>query len=1086
MRLHRLQVTAFGPFARTEEVDFDELAAAGLYLVHGATGAGKTSVLDAICFALYAAVPGARAESRRSLHSDHAPAGAVPEVVLELTAAGRRLRITRSPEFERPKLRGSGTTGVQAKVVVEERVGGEWVPRATRNDEAALVIHDVIGMGLEQFAKVVLLPQGDFAAFLRASPEQRREVLERLFDTQRFTDIEQWLADRRRAAVAAVTDARAELAVALVRVQDVLAGLPAAAAFAGEAAEERGRGGEPAARPGQDGFADVPSAAGAGPGDSAARGWPLWSELPSTDLPAAVELVRNRVGDHAGETLAAAELAQGVHEHAASALQDARTLVEHQRTATSARNVLQTLAEHRDSYDEATRQVAAAERAVAVSGHLAALEQAEHDLTEALQAVAARRREVTLPADGRPAPDLTDAGAVRHLLDLVEQRQGPLDELGSCADTVSTQEGEAARHAASAAALDDTLAVTLSRQVEVRAAVEAAELEHAATQGLAAALPGARGTVTSLARAVTLRDEQHRRHELVARLNDELAVSTRVAAEAEGAALSLRLARLQGMAAELAGDLVDGDACPVCGSCEHPSPAVRGTTAVTAEDIETAEVAAAAAMSARSVLESRVASARATDEAQRTELLVLLEGRDPSRLDDELVASRARLGQAQAAASLLPRLGERLQHLRAERDSLADQADSQRQAVATALTRAEAARGQAARAAETLAQGLREHDALCPCSGGRPGGPSTVDATDVPDCGEAPDEAALVGRHRIAVRTHRAATGSLRHLGEALGALGTTTRAADAARERLTAALTQHGFADAAAARAALLPADELQRMTAQLRAIDTQRDQAEALLAQPEVSIAEQQPAPDLEALAQAATAARDEATRARRAQTLAESAEHRLHDLAGEIHAILERIGPAEAEQAVVQELADCVAGTSANNTLRMRLSSYLLAARLEEVARLANERLQVMTEGRYTLVYSDALARRGARSGLGLRVVDAWTGASRETFTLSGGESFMASLALALGLGDAVRAEAGGFDLQTLFVDEGFGTLDDESLDQVMGVLDSLREGGRSVGIVSHVSELRQRIPVQLRVSKSQAGSSIEVVSAVPEVA
>ena len=255
MRLHRLQVTAFGPFARTEEVDFDELAAAGLYLIHGATGAGKTSVLDAICFALYAAVPGARAESRRSLHSDHAPAGAVPEVVLELTAAGRRLRITRSPEFERPKLRGSGTTSVQAKVVLEERVGGEWVPRATRNDEAALVIHDVIGMGLEQFAKVVLLPQGDFAAFLRASPEQRREVLERLFDTQRFTDIEQWLADRRRAAVAAVTDARAELAVALVRVQDVLAGLPATAAFA--AGQEGGRGRSPRTA-GEDASADGP------------------------------------------------------------------------------------------------------------------------------------------------------------------------------------------------------------------------------------------------------------------------------------------------------------------------------------------------------------------------------------------------------------------------------------------------------------------------------------------------------------------------------------------------------------------------------------------------------------------------------------------------------------------------------------------------------------------------------------------------------------------------------------------------------------------------------------------------------------
>ena len=445
-------------------------------------------------------------------------------------------------------------------------------------------------------------------------------------------------------------------------------------------------------------------------------------------MPAAVELVRRRVAAHAGETLAAAELAQGLHEQAASVLQDARTLVEHRRTAASARSVLQTLAEHRDAYDEATRQVAAAERAVAVSGHLAALEQAEHDLADALEAVAARRREVPLLTDGEPARDLTDAGAVHRLLDLVEQRQGPLDELGSCADTVSAQKAEAARHAASAAGLEDALAVTMNRQVEVRAGVEAVEQEHAATQGLAAALPGARAAVTSLARAVTLRDEQHRRHELIARLTDELAVSTRVAAEAEGAALSLRLARLQGMAAELAGDLADGDACPVCGSCEHPSPAERGTTPVTADDIETAEVAATAAMSARSALESRLASARATDEAQRSELLLHLEGRDLSRLDDELVASRATLEQAQAAASALPRLGERLQQLRAERDALVQQVDSQRQAVATAITRAEAARAQAARAAQTLAQGLREHADLCPCSGGRPDPRVTVDS----------------------------------------------------------------------------------------------------------------------------------------------------------------------------------------------------------------------------------------------------------------------------------------------------------------------------------------------------------------------
>jgi exonuclease SbcC len=177
-------------------------------------------------------------------------------------------------------------------------------------------------------------------------------------------------------------------------------------------------------------------------------------------------------------------------------------------------------------------------------------------------------------------------------------------------------------------------------------------------------------------------------------------------------------------------------------------------------------------------------------------------------------------------------------------------------------------------------------------------------------------------------------------------------------------------------------------------------------------------------------------------------------------------------------VRDLADTFAGTGGNNALRMRLSSFVLAARLERVADLANERLALMGEGRYRLQHSDGLAARGARSGLGLRVLDLWTGQTRDTATLSGGEAFMASLALALGLADAVREESGGFDLQTLFVDEGFGTLDDESLEQVMAVLDALREGGRAVGVVSHVAELRSRIPCQITVDKTESGSTVHV--------
>uniref|UniRef100_UPI002456EDCF AAA family ATPase n=1 Tax=Nocardia wallacei TaxID=480035 RepID=UPI002456EDCF len=195
MRLHRLEMTAFGPFADTAAVDFDELGADGLFLLHGQTGAGKTTVLDAIAFALYGRVPGARGESKR-LHSDHADPQTPPRVVLEATLGGRRLRLTRSPEFQRPKKRGTGWATEQAAATLE------WLDGRGRNLSRIPDIGDevnrLLGMSADQFFQVVLLPQGDFARFLQADNEDREKLLEKLFDTERFGTAEQWLAQRRR------------------------------------------------------------------------------------------------------------------------------------------------------------------------------------------------------------------------------------------------------------------------------------------------------------------------------------------------------------------------------------------------------------------------------------------------------------------------------------------------------------------------------------------------------------------------------------------------------------------------------------------------------------------------------------------------------------------------------------------------------------------------------------------------------------------------------------------------------------------------------------------------------------------------
>ncbi|MGB4136393.1 MAG: SbcC/MukB-like Walker B domain-containing protein, partial [Microbacterium sp.] len=160
---------------------------------------------------------------------------------------------------------------------------------------------------------------------------------------------------------------------------------------------------------------------------------------------------------------------------------------------------------------------------------------------------------------------------------------------------------------------------------------------------------------------------------------------------------------------------------------------------------------------------------------------------------------------------------------------------------------------------------------------------------------------------------------------------------------------------------------------------------------------------------------------------------------------------------------------------NTHRMSLETFVLAAELEEIVTAANLRLHDMSAGRYQLRHSDAIAARGAASGLGIVVFDAFTGQTRPARSLSGGETFLSSLALALGLAEVVTARAGGIRLDTLFIDEGFGSLDADTLEIAMRTLDELRQGGRTVGVISHVEAMQEQLPAQLVVRTLPDGSS-----------
>ena len=314
------------------------------------------------------------------------------------------------------------------------------------------------------------------------------------------------------------------------------------------------------------------------------------------------------------------------------------------------------------------------------------------------------------------------------------------------------------------------------------------------------------------------------------------------------------------------------------------------------------------------------------------------------------------------------------------------------------------------------------------------------------------------------------------------------TEAADAARcaadtaqrlkdadARLADAAFRAGFDTPQAAAAALLDDGAHRELQRRLDAWQQEEAAVRAVLAEADTAAAAQQPPVDLAAAEQAAS---DAARRSREASSAHDAAARRCAELDRLTHratASVRRLGPLREEYDRVARIATLAAGTSADNERKMRLESYVLAARLEQVAAAATARLRRMSSGRYALVHSDHRAGRG-RSGLGLHVVDAWTGRERDTATLSGGETFFASLALALGLADVVTDEAGGVRLDTLFIDEGFGSLDDQTLDEVLDVLDSLRERDRSVGIVSHVADLRRRIHAQLEVVKGRSGSVV----------
>lgn len=1034
MRLHRLELEGFGPFADPQVVDFDAFEADGIFLITGRTGAGKSSILDGVCFALYAAVPRYGGGEKR-LRSDFSAPDQRTRVVLEFTAADVRWRVTRSPEYFRAKQRGEGLRRVPAEAQLDEWDGDGWVGRASGPRNVAEHLHDLLQLTMQQFLQVILLAQNRFARFLLADNKERQALLRTLFGSRRLHEYEFTFEERRKRAERDLERGGAGLSLLLGEAERLVdehgLGAPADGAAAGDMAIDDAA------------IVDaevIEKAAVADDAEGDPEQTPDGPEL--IDSPTALESTALRL-ERVERALARADYRAETHERQRSEADHAyRAAQARHASRVAVRGLQEQRLDARATLAELER------RAEEILGDRIRLERAIRAETTRVALFA-----VEAAADALVVTARAESAAERAWRDAHDDEKAPLtpDDLRALADRMSgdlavwaqAQGEEQALTAAETA--HDALRVRIDEQeralsdlaatrADVPKAIAAIDDQLRVQLEAAGALPGARAQLSATQERLTaareadgLLDALRQAERIHSARLDELD-----SAVATVSALLRR--RLAGYAGELASALIDGEPCAVCGALEHPQPAHSNDEPVTDDQFAAAEAAKDAATdveraAAAAVREARAAHGSAAARAGG-ESVEALEQRHSA--DGDAVAS----AECAAAESV---------RLQAERDSLVSDdelARAEHDRVATALA---ADRDSASVIAAEVAASRRRIDAAR-------GEFTTVSA-------------------RIADVTH--ARERARALADAIDAHAAQVIATDHARAERDSQIAAAGFADVDEAQGALLEADVRVDLDKRIRAYEAELERERARLRDLELELADEpDELVDLGVTAELVEAARNDWVAHVESTRSAIDTAAQLRDYVTRAVHEAEDIAHLAAAHAAIAEVANTVAG---RNEYRMTLETFVLAAELEEIVAAANLRLDEMSAGRYRLRHSDSLAAHGAASGLGLEIADAHTGRTRPTASLSGGETFLASLALALGLAEVVTGRAMGIRLDTLFIDEGFGALDPETLELAMRTLDSLRQGGRTIGVISHVEAMKERLPARLEVTATPQGPS-----------
>ncbi|MGR5235998.1 AAA family ATPase [Vibrio alfacsensis] len=1012
MKPIKLTMQAFGPFARTETIEFDKLGTNPLFLINGPTGSGKTSILDAICFALYGETTGNERQGIQ-MRCDMASPTLPTEVILEFALHGKCYRVIRSPEQEAPKARGEGMT-VRKHTAALYEITDEEKLITSKTTQVKTEVTNIIGLNETQFRQVMVLPQGKFRELLLATSKEREEIFGQLFQTDIYKKIEYALKDKASAISKAKGEfdnqIRGALQVAGVTSEDELTQQREALSVQFEQVQKQ--------------------------------------EQESLIQLNAVKTEIQKAEALSNEFIRREQVQSALSQH----LQQSETITDRQQQLDNAKKASKIELPY-VTLQNSTKQVQELnQKAITLS----------QDLNVADET--AKAKEVALQTAKELAAQIPKLTEQQYQLESMKGKLVEKSELEKAINAGLTQKSEFEETLKKYVALKEKLTLDAQQGQKI---LDQARIDVASIGSVDAEIKQQQRLMQDLQKLASLNQELSKLDSLTPNKQASVDQAKAQYIELQRSADTLELSWHNAQAAVLAQRLQAGEMCPVCGSVDHPQLAQFVGEEVTKEQVHQARTLER---------EGQVTLNQLSNQLEQHNIAIGQYKQQIDELSVELGQSASMdLGALQAS---MQQLNERLQQLLSINLVQLEQSVSElNQRCVTGEGKINDLQSQMAANESTIKVNQEQ---LVKLSTSLDAKYSSLEVLEqdiaaiqkqMAELNTALESAQNHLQQAVLAKTNIESqlTTHQQWLKEALARLNT----AEADWEQ---ALQASAFADEAQFLTSKVDEPALQAWQQEIDAFKQTQIKLEQTLADLS-SVLKDLSLPDLEALNVKLNSIQQGYVEARNQLDSTRSLFERLEKVRNDIATLHEKNTKLEDEYKVFGTLYDVASGKTGS---RVSLHRFVLGVLLDDVLIQASQRLSLMSKGRYILARKTEGFKGAAGRGLDLVVEDGYTGKMRDVATLSGGESFMAALALALGLSDVVQSYSGGIRLDTLFIDEGFGSLDPESLDLAIQTLVDLQQTGRMIGVISHVSELKEQMAQRIDVEPSRLGSTVSVKS------